>query len=394
MSGSRQTVDVLYSFPHVLGGAGIGTTAINQVAGLAAAGARVIVICTTVAGDLPPSVVVRETMRVAGRRVPHRAVGVERAWAYHDWRAAQLLARLRPLPTVVHVWPSSAVRTLAAARRLGVRGFREVPNTHTAHAYAEAEREALITGVGSERGYSHAFSETRLAREEREYDLADRLLVPSAVVADTFLARGFDETHLARHGYGFDDKRFAPVASPGDRPLQAVFMGRGEPRKGLHYALQAWRDSGAGKRGIFRIYGSFVPGYREYIEQWVDDSVQLMGFTDDPARPRRCGCADPAVRRGGQRTGVVRGDGLRLCAGGLERRGCAGRTRRERARARAPRRRHAVGATGLARHGPRAARRAAGRRHQRIDGPHLACGRSTARRALQQLTDGAGVSRR
>ena len=44
--------------------------------------------------------------------------------------------------------------------------------------------------------------------------------------------------------------------------LRAVFVGRCEPRKGLHYALEAWIESGAAERGTFTICGNFYPGYR------------------------------------------------------------------------------------------------------------------------------------
>src|SRR5215218_282401 len=75
---------VLYSFPHPLGDPGIGTTAINQIRGLAEAGHDVTVYATSLARPLPSSVKVECTMTIAGRRVPHRAVGLDRAYRHHD----------------------------------------------------------------------------------------------------------------------------------------------------------------------------------------------------------------------------------------------------------------------------------------------------------------------
>jgi glycosyltransferase involved in cell wall biosynthesis len=64
-----------------------------------------------------------------------------------------------------------------------------------------------------------------------------------------------------------------------------VFLGRCEPRKGLHYALDAWLASKASETGRFLIYGSFVPGYRELLAQQLSHpSVEVRDFIDRPAK--------------------------------------------------------------------------------------------------------------
>jgi glycosyltransferase involved in cell wall biosynthesis len=69
-----------------------------------------------------------------------------------------------------------------------------------------------------------------------------------------------------------------------------VFLGRCEPRKGLHHALRAWQAAGVGERGgRFLIGGAFVPGYRELLGGLLDGpGVEYMGFIDDaPSLMRR-----------------------------------------------------------------------------------------------------------
>ena len=66
---------VLYSFPHPLGSPGIGTIALAQIESLAAAGAQVTVVCTSVVTEPVGVEDVITTMVVRGRRVPHRASG-------------------------------------------------------------------------------------------------------------------------------------------------------------------------------------------------------------------------------------------------------------------------------------------------------------------------------
>src|SRR5512134_627490 len=98
------------------------------------------------------------------------------------------------------------------------------------------------------------------------------IAVLSEYCRQTFLDRGIASDRLGLHGYGFDPGRFpAPESLDGPRPdgLRAVFVGRCEPRKGLHYALEAWIESGAAERGTFTICGRFYPGYEEVLGRWL-----------------------------------------------------------------------------------------------------------------------------
>lgn len=274
---------LLYSFPHPVGRPGIGTTALNQVRSLARSGAEVTLVCTSLHDDVPAGVEVRETLVVAGRRVPHRALGSpDRALAYHDLRAARLLDGRRAWD-VVHVWPGAALRTIGRAAERGTLSSREVPNTHTEHAYEVAAAEAAAVGVEPPRGHSHRPDARRLDVERREYAAADLLMVPSPAVAQTFLDRHFPESRLGRHRYGYDPVRFHPRGRDDvPRPFTAVVLGSAEPRKGLHHALDAWRraDLPAGSRLL--IAGGFVDGYADRLRaDLAQPGVEALGFVDD-----------------------------------------------------------------------------------------------------------------
>lgn len=277
-------IRVLYSFPHPLGSPGIGTTADAQVRGLVDQGAEVSLYCSSLTAPVEGVRRVEETMVLGGRRVPHRAIGVDRAYRYHDWRTARALRRLAGQVDVVHCWPLGGRLTLRVAKALDVPSFREVPNTHTEHAYARVAEETRKLGMTLPRRHSHRPNERRLERERAEYALADRLLVPSDAVRATFLERGYGPAKLVRHQYGFDPSRFpAPAAERRpDAGLTAVFAGHGEPRKGLHYALDAWLASGAAERGRLLLCGTVLPEYREILSRRLaHPSVHEMGFVGD-----------------------------------------------------------------------------------------------------------------
>jgi glycosyltransferase involved in cell wall biosynthesis len=276
---------VLYSFPDALGAPGIGTTARHQVEGLLAQGIEVSVWCTSLRCDLPDARRVVTTLGRGGVRVPHRALGGDRAYRYHDLRVARALKRLAGEIDVVHVWPRASLHTARAARALGIRAVREAPNTHTGYAFDAVVRECELLGIAPPPGHSHTFDARRLRHEEAEYDAVDVILCQSEFSRATFVERGVPAAKVAVHQNGTDIARFRPVLEPRpvDRPLTALFAGRLEPRKGLHYALRAWALSGAGERGgRFVICGEFVPGYREVVAPLLEQpGVEVRGYVPD-----------------------------------------------------------------------------------------------------------------
>jgi glycosyltransferase involved in cell wall biosynthesis len=277
---------VLFSFPSRIGTSGIGTTAWHQATGLARRGAEVHLACGSVERDLPGVHVLAETMRVAGRNIPYRAVGVDRAIAYHDWRVARMLQTGKDRFDVVHAWPGGGERTLTAARARGVPAFLERPNAHTAFAFDVVARECERLGMRLGASSAHAYDAVKLAREEREFAAAQALLCPSDFVAATHAAKGEPESRLLRHRYGYDPRQFSPPAQPRERSsLVVTFLGRLEPRKGAHLALEAWRRAGLGDSGRLVLCGRMEPGYEVVLEPLLaQPGVELRSHVADPAQ--------------------------------------------------------------------------------------------------------------
>ena len=281
---------VLFAFSTRLGTPGIGTTGWHQAAELAAQGVELTVACASLERPLPPQARVIETLRPLGVRLPFRALGFDRTVALHDRRVAALLRRRPDAFDVVHSWPAGAQRTLEAARAAGLPALLERPNAHTRFAYEVVAEEHRRLGIEVDPEATHAFDAARLAREEREYAAASHLLCPSEFVARTFLEAGFAPDRLLRHRYGYDPARFAaPPGVPPQRPLRAVFVGSGEPRKGLHHALEAWLGCGAPEAGgRFVICGRIEPAYRELLAGSLEHpSVEERGHVADPSDAMR-----------------------------------------------------------------------------------------------------------
>lgn len=277
-------IRVLYSFPHKLGASRICTTAWHQVDGLASAGADVLVFPGALKMPVPSNVKVEPTLAWGQFRIPYKLFGSMNAFSLHDYIVSRRLEIIADQIDIVHTWPLGALRTLKSASKLGISTVLERPNAHTQFAYSVVQKECERLGISMPSGHEHAYNSAILKREEEEYSLADRLLCPSDFVVKTFLERGFRKGKLARHQYGFDDKIFYPIERRRDQKkgLSLLFVGGCTPRKGLHFALEAWLRSPAHNKGTFRIAGEFIPGYAEILGPMLEHpSVQVLGHRKD-----------------------------------------------------------------------------------------------------------------
>ncbi len=284
MSLNNKAVRVVYSFPLRLGAARICYTAWQQVNGLAAAGAEVLVFPASISRPIHPGVRVSPTLARGKFRLPYSIVGTMRAVVLHDWIVARRIEKLAGQIDVIHTWPTGALETLKTALRLGIPTVLERPNAHTGFAMEVVQKECERLGVSLPPDHEHAYDAKKLHREEEEYRLATRLLCPSDFVLKTFLDRGFDKEHLARHMYGYNEQAYYPSSEPRDsnRGLTMLFVGVCAVRKGVHYALEAWLRSPASKDGTFLIAGEFLPAYREKLAHMLaHPSVRVLGHRSD-----------------------------------------------------------------------------------------------------------------
>jgi glycosyltransferase involved in cell wall biosynthesis len=290
MNRPARPTRVLYSFPHKIGENRICNTAWQHVNALAAAGADMLVFPGVLHRPLPEGVKVRPTLARGKFRIPYKVLGSMRAFALHDWIVSRRLEQLAGQVDIVHTWPLGALLTLQTAKRMGITTVLERPNAYTRYAYEVVQKECERLGVSLPPDHEHAYHADILEKEEIEYRLADRLLCPSDFVMRTFRDAGFPASKLARHQYGFDQEVYhsdGRTRPPGGG-LKMLFVGGCAPRKGVHYALEAWLQSGAQKEGTFQIAGQFVPGYAEKLAPMVNHpSVMVLGHRRDIAELMR-----------------------------------------------------------------------------------------------------------
>lgn len=285
-TGSKQEgLRVLYSFPFRIGAGQICHTAWQQVAGLDRAGVAVTLATGSVAKALPPGVSVITTLSRGSLRVPFRLFGSRKMCRLHDWMVARMLPGLLGKIDLIHGWPLGSLLTIRAATKLGIPFVIERPNAHTRFAFEVVAEECKRLGFQLPPDHEHTYNAQTLAREEAEYEEADALLCPSDFVAQSFIDKGFQESKLLCHRYGYDETRFYPngrTSPPSDQGLTMMYAGACAPRKGLHHALRAWLDSGAAEKGRFIVCGGFVAGYRDLLaEMLAYPSVKALGHRND-----------------------------------------------------------------------------------------------------------------
>jgi glycosyltransferase involved in cell wall biosynthesis len=280
--GASSRPRVLYSYPSKLGATRICYTAWESVRNVAAAGADVLVFPGVLQRALPDSIRVKPTLARGKIRLPYKVFGTVRTFALHDHIVASRLRKLAGQIDVVHTWPVGSLQTLRVAKELGVATVLERPNAYTRFAYEVVARECARLGVTMPSDHEHAFHEDILRIEEAEYAAADFLLCPSDFVKQTFLDAGFSSEKLLRHQYGFNEKVFTPAERRPSAGLKMVFVGGVAPRKGLHYALQAWLRSSASATGEFLIAGEFIPSYEAKLRSMLSHpSIKPLGHRSD-----------------------------------------------------------------------------------------------------------------
>jgi glycosyltransferase involved in cell wall biosynthesis len=138
---------------------------------------------------------------------------------------------------VAHLWSGVAEESLGSLRGRGVLRLVMRGSSHIRTQARLLAEEEERTGIHQDRP-----SRWRIAREEREYALADRIVVLSTFARDTFIAEGVRSEKLALVPLGASLRSFRPSPEVvrarqrrllGGGPLRVLYVGAMSFRKGL-----------------------------------------------------------------------------------------------------------------------------------------------------------------
>jgi glycosyltransferase involved in cell wall biosynthesis len=186
------------------------------------------------------------------------------------------------MPDIVHCWSGIAEESLRACRKQTVctvaRGSAHIREQFTLLA-AEERR----VGRKLEKPSSWI-----IAREEREYALARRVIVASQFARDTFIKQGQPAEQVAVVQLPASEPAFAARAPDVEArierlrsgaPLRVLYTGLISYRKGMHDMLEVLQALGA--RMEFRMVGTVLPECRDFVQQAARHAVI------EPAVPER-----------------------------------------------------------------------------------------------------------
>jgi len=182
----------------------------------------------------------------------------------------------RLLPAnVLHGLTGNALASLVKAKRHGMATLLEHRMAHPRHWQREVLEECKRWGVRP-RDCDTVLPEPLIRRREREFELSDRIIVPSRFVQSTFAAEGLANTDLVLPG--IDEDIFHPRDAVRASDLFRVcYTGRMELGKGVHYLLEAWRKLRLANAELV-LMGDVRPEMVRTLSQYLDGTIRLTGF--------------------------------------------------------------------------------------------------------------------
>jgi glycosyltransferase involved in cell wall biosynthesis len=188
----------------------------------------------------------------------------------------RLCSRWIPPCDVFHGWMGQSLASLPVAKRQGASTLIENAGRHPGDFHRAPDEECDRFHIKrSDR--SPLLPVALIHRMEREYDICDRIVVPSTVARDSFAKFGLAAKTMVVFP-GVDEQFFSPLQKPPQRTLFRVcFTGRVELAKGAGYLLQAWKRL-ALPNAELALAGEIRPEMKTLLQNHADSTVRTTGF--------------------------------------------------------------------------------------------------------------------
>ncbi|HUB35264.1 MAG TPA: glycosyltransferase family 4 protein [Solirubrobacteraceae bacterium] len=176
-----------------------------------------------------------------------------------------------------------ALRQLRAARRAGYESVALVSaNSHLRHV-ARQHARALARHPLERSWTTHL-----VARNEREYGLADRIYWATSYIRDSFLAAGVAEERLARFPLT-PDPRYRPVTGTGasaegsaSQSFEVVYVGSLAVHKGVPLLIDAFRRLPHRDMRLVLVGGWGARGMRRFVQGACAADPRIVAGPGDP----------------------------------------------------------------------------------------------------------------
>ena len=151
---------------------------------------------------------------------------------------------VHPLTSLVIGREFGCRHTFERARGLGVPRIYHLPTVHHDSLREILTREHAACGDVCRSTFDlNEFQPERLAAKEKEIEMADRIICPSAFVKMTLEAAGIPEGKVAVTPFGCESTWLESPRHGDGRTI--LFVGNVSARKGAHRLLKVWKSLGA-----------------------------------------------------------------------------------------------------------------------------------------------------
>jgi glycosyltransferase involved in cell wall biosynthesis len=163
---------------------------------------------------------------------------------------------------------------LTTGRRLQKAGGRFICDRGSSH---QRYQERIVSEEYRRWGVDRQVTDPRdIVREEKIYEMADLITVPSTFAARSFVEMGVPAEKLRTIPYGVRLENFRRVAEPPKDRFEVLFAGSVSLRKGVPYLLEAFAQLRHPAKRL-RIAGAIQAETREVLKRLPMQDVELLG---------------------------------------------------------------------------------------------------------------------
>jgi glycosyltransferase involved in cell wall biosynthesis len=168
-------------------------------------------------------------------------------------------------------WSSATLEAMKPAHSMGKLIIIERGSTHI------KEQMEILKLAYSEIGLNFAKEIPEIvAREEAEYELADKISVPSSIAAKSFFKRGFPKDKILINSLGVDLGNFNISKERRDNiKPRILFAGEIGVRKGVPWLLKAFKK--LSKKSDLYLFGNVEKNFKSKLYKLLDGSVKICG---------------------------------------------------------------------------------------------------------------------
>ncbi|MDJ1175393.1 glycosyltransferase family 4 protein [Roseofilum capinflatum] len=171
----------------------------------------------------------------------------------------------------VYAYEDGAASTFQAAKSQGILCLYDLPILfYQMSRQIQAEEAELFPDLAPALQAAKE-PEWKLRRKEQEIELADQIFVASSITRKSLLNFGVNPEKISVIPYGAPLDYFHPQPKQ-DTCFRALYVGRVEPRKGIHYLLSAWKNLNLSDAELCLI------GINEFPSGWLDQYQDLFRY--------------------------------------------------------------------------------------------------------------------